>query len=282
MDKQRIFLLIALFVSVLTTVSNVEASYAIPTSLSPYDPAQDGLPATIAGYKVLAVSTPSNTACMLPGAKRVILQAPQQSVEGYLKDSRPDAITKDIEQYEIDRTTKWEVMIVGPGTTLEEFLGENSKWNRQGQNYGCTKSLPPKTGTNGTEVKIPSSYPSYAEFEDTGAGSFANDNAQSVYLIAPTSIANRPKALLFLNNVKTDNSTYYLLQNGLQFYNGLGSVVWTDTTKGYVNQTYNIPYVASHTYWVTITFTSGIWQMCAVDVANPECVNRSVTTFFRI
>jgi hypothetical protein len=144
------------------------------------------------------------------------------------------------------------------------FSPKIKKWNQQRQKYGCAKAIPPATGSDYQEYKAPGN--GYAVYENTDAGNFTDDNAQSVYLEAPNTIANRTGAVLFLNNVKTDNSTYYLLQNGLEFWNGNGRVIWTDTTHGYVDQSYDFSYAATDTYWFTITFTNGIWFMCAEDM----------------
>jgi hypothetical protein len=113
----------------------------LPT-ISPYDPAQYGIPITIAGYKVLAVLTPGNTACMLPGHKRLILQAGEQDVENFLKNSHPNDINTALVQYGLTDTASWEVQVVGPGTTLDGFLSENQKWNAQATSDGCVKLGP--------------------------------------------------------------------------------------------------------------------------------------------
>jgi hypothetical protein len=138
-----ILLIVALGI-VLLEQANLSAATQIQlskttTPASSYDPAQYGLPKTIAGYNVLAVLTPDNTACMVPESKRLVLQAAEPTVEGYLAASSGD-ILKELEKYGFNDKTKIEVMIVGPGTTLEEFLSENQKWNRQAQTYGCVRT----------------------------------------------------------------------------------------------------------------------------------------------
>ncbi len=282
--KSRV-ILVVLFFSLVFAVSGAQASQATPPLRVPYEPAVPSLPESIGGYKVLAVFTSDDTACMLPGEKRLILRATQPTVQDYLKDTHYEAIKKDLEQHGLTEMAKWGPQIVGPDTKLEQMLSERQEWNERARNFGCQRFRPPRsrsngvligarplaTGTDGTEIKFVSPSYGYAEFEDTDAGTFTDDNAQSVNLVAPASIAKRPHAVGFLNNVRTDaTGLFYLLQNGLAFEDGKGSVIWTDTTRGYIGQTYfGIPYVASDTYWATITFTSGVWQMCALDIAVP-------------
>jgi len=77
-----------IFLTLITTILfvNVQAQVDISSSYSPPD---YGLPNTLAGYKVMAVKTSENTACMSTGTKRIILQASDPDVETFLKNSRP-------------------------------------------------------------------------------------------------------------------------------------------------------------------------------------------------
>ncbi len=269
MFKFKLALLVALFVILAVAIPTVQASSAHPTWMAPYELAQQGLPSTIAGYKVLTVLTPDNTACMPLGEKRLVLQATQQSVQDFLRAINYATIKADLELKGMAEYTKWSAAIVGPGTGLQDLLSENEKWNQERQKSGCTKSKPAGTGSDYQEFKARGN--GYAIFEDTDAGSFTDDNAQSVYLESEGAIANRTGAVIFLNNVKTDNSTFYLLQNGLEFWHGVGRAVWTDTTHGYVNQAYNFAYYGGyHIYWFTITYSGGVWFMCGDDNSNPS------------
>ncbi len=108
-----------------------------------YNPAQYGLPERIGGYKVLAVLTSDNTACMMPGEKRLILQADHSNVDDYLKNSDPEAVKKELEQRGLAEMAKWGFQIVGPGANLETILSEHQKWNEQAQKSGCVRFGPP-------------------------------------------------------------------------------------------------------------------------------------------
>lgn len=120
-------------------------------------------------------------------------------------------------------------------------------------------------GNDGDELRFyPAPIPGYALFEDTDASNYADDNAQAVYLVAPSIIPNSPLGTFFLNNVMTDGD--YFIQTGLSFRNGTGNVVWTDDANGLTPRLYpRTLYVPSHTYRFTVTYTSGLWWMCVYD-----------------
>jgi hypothetical protein len=115
------------------------------TPFNLYDPAYYGLPPTLAGYKVFAVLTPDNTACMLPGEKRLVLQATQPNVEEFLRTNNNAMITKELEEKGLSEYDKWGIQIVGPGVVLEEFLAENTKSTEFRRKFGCVTSVPKST-----------------------------------------------------------------------------------------------------------------------------------------
>ncbi len=107
------------------------------TTLNPYDPARFGLPGYIRGYKLLAVFTSDNLACMSKGETRLMLQATAPDVEAFLATSNPtrnnlEAIQKDLEQH----GKNVEIEIAGPGVTIETVISENAKWNEGMKEYG--------------------------------------------------------------------------------------------------------------------------------------------------
>ena len=110
-----------------------------------YDPAHYGLPPTIAGYKVLAVLTSDNTACMPPGTKRLVLQSSQPNVESYLAQSDPAAIERELERLGFADFYGGGIEIDGPASITQAFLSELKKWNDFSQKYGCVTSLPAAT-----------------------------------------------------------------------------------------------------------------------------------------
>jgi len=80
---------------------------------------------------------------MIPGEKRLVLQAMQANVQDYLSTSSYAAIQQDLRHRGFADFAKNNVQIVGPGTTLDQFLSENEKWNEDRKKYGCVTSAPP-------------------------------------------------------------------------------------------------------------------------------------------
>lgn len=99
----------------------------------PYNPAHVTVPSYVGGYKVLAVFTNDTLACMNPDEIRLVLQAPESSMEKYLANSRPKDIQKDLEQHGLNAT----IQIVGPGVTIDQIISESTKWNQDIKKTGC-------------------------------------------------------------------------------------------------------------------------------------------------
>lgn len=114
---------------------------------NPYNPTHLGVPDYIGGYKVLAVFTPDNLACMNPGEIRLVLQAPESNMEKYLANSNPKDIQKDLEQHGLDAT----IEIVGPGVTIDQIINESAKWNQDIKKTGCIKLGPVELPQSTTE-----------------------------------------------------------------------------------------------------------------------------------
>jgi len=77
---------------------------------------------------------------MMPGKKRLILQANQASIEDYLKASDPMALDTALHQVGLT-ADEVEIMIAGPGTTLDVIISETQKWNQLMKN-GCVQGGP--------------------------------------------------------------------------------------------------------------------------------------------
>ncbi len=105
----------------------------------PFDPARFGLPTRIDSYIVLAVLTPENTACMLPGTKRIVLQIVQTNIFAIPKTGQATSIEKQLEQYGID-SEGLQVQVVGPTVSAQAFLEENRQWNEKARTGGCMRT----------------------------------------------------------------------------------------------------------------------------------------------
>lgn len=112
-----------------------------PSAADPYDPALYGVPETLAGYRVLVVLTPTNTACMPPDVGRLVLQADQRSLEEHLQVTQPIDIERALEKHGL-RPHQWMIQTVGPGVTREEVIAENESWNEQAMRLGCVQLGP--------------------------------------------------------------------------------------------------------------------------------------------
>jgi hypothetical protein len=86
-----------------------------------FDPGYYRLPDMIAGYKLLAVETSANTACMTPGTIRLFLQTSQPNVDAFLKNNPGGGVQSEVEKLSI-KPNQWEYMYVGPDTTKEMIL----------------------------------------------------------------------------------------------------------------------------------------------------------------
>jgi hypothetical protein len=114
---------------------------------NPYNPASFGITSYIGGYKVLAVFTPDNLACMNPGEIRLVLQSPESNLDKYLANSNPKGVQKDLEQHGLDAT----IEMVGPGVTIEQIISESTKWNQDIKKTGCIKLGPAELPQTTTE-----------------------------------------------------------------------------------------------------------------------------------
>ena len=66
----------------------------------------------IGGYPVLAAVTKNDAGCMMPGERRLILQAPQPTIDEALRAFPTDRLTAEL--------PGWGWSLVGPGLTREQ------------------------------------------------------------------------------------------------------------------------------------------------------------------
>ncbi|MCA9914502.1 MAG: hypothetical protein KC496_14210 [Anaerolineae bacterium] len=94
---------------------------AQPTTSS-YDPALYGLPDTLAGYTVIAVQTPENTICFHGDKQRLTLQATENTIDHFLTNADPAAITTALIQLGLADQFDHGYTFVGPGVTREQII----------------------------------------------------------------------------------------------------------------------------------------------------------------
>ena len=139
-----LFLIVIVDIIVFAQVSSTDSLFAsdtpTPDAYSSYAPVAYGLPDTIGGYKILAVRTLDNTACMLAGSYRLVLQAAEPTVEDFLGSTiGVDGIQQTLAQMDVPQPTRWELSFVGPGVTIELILSESEKWNAQFGDGNCVR-----------------------------------------------------------------------------------------------------------------------------------------------
>jgi hypothetical protein len=103
-----------------------------PTTSGPspetFDPAYYGLPDVIAGYKIIAVETSANMACMTPGNIKLILQSSQPSVEAFLKNAPGANVDTEVKKLSL-KPKQWEFEYVGTGISRETVLSTAKQWD---------------------------------------------------------------------------------------------------------------------------------------------------------
>jgi hypothetical protein len=106
-----------------------------------FDPAAYGVPGTLAGYKVLAVITANNTACVGPNEKRLVLLTDQPDVNGLITNSRAGAVMSEAARLGLSAYTQGGIEWVGgPGATLESIIANTRQWNAAVAVGGCVRT----------------------------------------------------------------------------------------------------------------------------------------------
>lgn len=226
----------------------------------------DQIPGEIAGYRVLATYNSEDVACRRPNVTQIILQATQPTVEAFLAEVNSAAVLEALRQIPSSRIFR--VEFVGPSAGQARTLDGLQRWNEVHQGRPCMRLSPLSEGSSGDELTRSSPSNGYVVFENVDAGSYSNDNAQSVFLGGPTTIGS---GAALLNNVKTNSG--YFLQNGFIFTGGTGFIAWTSDSEGLdpvIYDTNEIDYDGTHEYWFTITYTSNVWQLCAQDMTTSD------------
>jgi hypothetical protein len=110
------------------------ASPSVTSSLAaftPYDPATYGIPYIIAGYKILAVKTAQNTACIPRGRMTITIQSPEPDVQSFLDNSGNMRMVSDtLKQMPSLAGIDVMLMFTGPHAwNPARFMAEVNRWN---------------------------------------------------------------------------------------------------------------------------------------------------------
>ena len=267
-----------------------------------YAPSQFGIPETLGGYPVLAVLTEDNSACMKSGEKRLILQSPELWTEAGPSVFPKETIEQEMQAFARTKSKRPGLSITGPGVTREQLVSQLEQSYRFHKTHDCpTFELPPnndfKAGSGPGFSKILNLD---ADDQHPDNNGYTDINGQSVILTAPT-VGDKQQQFFenliliggysaFLNNAVTDKD--YFLQVGFYFKRRTllqpahGEVIWAADSINKDNpnlskHTLSIPYIPSHRYYTTITYTNGIWWTCAADVEDPatyQCADHPEAT----
>ncbi len=248
MKKVLIALGLALMVFVVGTVWDTEA--APP---SPFDPANYGLPTTIGRYEVLAVVNEKNSTCLRPSQKQLVVRAPDQSMDDFLKADLLGLTNKVLSESNFHDYAKSGWTVVGPRVTRTTVLDSLKAINQFNKTFGCTTLGPISTKMRGANATCLTR--GFAVDVNRDPEIRFDLNAQSVLMVAPN-VGNKQTCFsAFLNNVKTD--TDYFLQTGMRFAQGSGSMMYATQQDGLFPRALPLGYVVGNTYRFTITNGSG-------------------------
>lgn len=207
----------------------------------------------IAGYEVLMVKNSADTPCLGKTSSDLILRASQGTVGNFQAGNNVAAVMKYLRDNGFSEDTG--ISFVGPEITRAQLEYEHARWNQTQIDQECLQLV----GQSTSHIQ-----PGYAVVVDTEIGLFTDHNAQSVELLAPTVGNNQSFFSAYLNNGITTAAD--LLQEGFLFQYGIGTTTWTDENHGLSPQPFGILYQPNHWYWFTITYTSGVWQICGYDI----------------
>lgn len=274
--KFRFICLAILLIGSITLYNTNNLNAAPP---NPYEPAQNGVPVSLAGYRVLAVLNEEIFACLNPGEKRLVLQSADSSVEQLLSSVNNRAIIQALRDNNINDIEYWNWSFVSAEVSREDTVRLLKKANAQEKKFGCTQlGGPIQTSRNPASPAVPNGgelsnqpagYPSWAVIQDDNLAVINDANAVSVILTAPTIGLSQTAYSAFLLNGRTNGSQQALLQVGFVFnQNGSGSVKWAVGFSKPVGQFFapSYPYTVGHNYRFTISAdnTDG-WWLCAED-----------------
>ena len=115
----------------LNQVSGTMTNLAVTIPTGPFDPASYGVPDSIAGYKVLAVISANNTACVGPDDKRLVLLTDEPTVMDTVNKSQIDAVNVEAARLGLTDYTKGGIQWAGgPSATTQQFAANLPKWNQ--------------------------------------------------------------------------------------------------------------------------------------------------------
>ena len=192
-------------------------------------------PQTIGGVNVGHISTPKDRACS--SVPVIYLQTERASMDEFLSNP-PDMSSLRAAIDALDGVPP-DVKFSFSPNLIDKQTGalEDAAWNAQRMEYGCDVLEDHEVDdySDGDER-------AFAVFQNTDAGSYTDDNAQSVKIKTPSGIGTgQDEFSAALNNVKSN--TGYFMQTGMVFREGDPFIAWTEHHEKLKAQRYTaVPY----------------------------------------
>lgn len=128
----RLVLLVIVFM-----IAFLQPSQPKPTLRSAYDPAQFGIPDTLAGYRVVGVFTEENSVCMQPGEKDLLLETQISELSDHLDQIGIPAVNQALVAIGINPADGWQFTFSGPGVNQKAVFSQQNELNAQLRENGC-------------------------------------------------------------------------------------------------------------------------------------------------
>jgi len=101
-----------------------------------FDPAQYGIPETLANYDVLAVENSENMLCWQENQIHITIRSDISAITSYISSSNSNAVRRELEALGIPDIV-WGISVVGPGISREQVIGTKQRQNEMYQLRGC-------------------------------------------------------------------------------------------------------------------------------------------------
>jgi hypothetical protein len=265
MSRKRLFLM--LMVAAVTTSILVIGGFSSGNT-NPVGSTSLDIPDTILSHEVVYAKTQENSVCYFGNRPKLILKTHEETLEAFLDSSTPTQIRAELER--LGLAGKLNLSFVGPSVSTDEILMRVQRANEINAIDGCPDRMEPISRVVATQSN---ERPVFAAITNDDAVLYSDDNAQSVWLKAPSYGSSQSGHSNFLNSVETNDGS--IIQNGFHL-KGAGEdfawVAFTDADEyGYWPEEYeSLEYVAEDWYFFTNTYTDSTWWACGENTEVSE------------
>ncbi|OGN95694.1 MAG: hypothetical protein A2Z77_07930 [Chloroflexi bacterium RBG_13_51_36] len=178
----------------------------------------------------------------------------------------------------------WSITVVGgPGASEEGVLKVHDSFNdavrKNGGPFKTGRPIQSFASSESPEIAASTIGPTNPTFAIDATGDPGSETIKYIAAqwVAPQVGPNQDEYSELLVNGWTDQGLVdpygdyqsgYFLQSGQLYYGGQGYHIWTDTSKGYLNQFWPVEYVPGHECWYAIAgWVDGSWSVAMYDVS---------------